>query len=146
MYGTAEPIALAEGVTGLTDRWVKWSFNDEAVGPMTTALSLETAGWLDVTKWLLRGFDLSGNSVVEVTESDRERSMAGNTVELTAVHTQSSYWWTLGLEEKGPPEKLDENFQRLSGYFFGRAKLPLILDEKHSYTYPTWIDSISKWL
>lgn len=142
MCGTAEPIVLSHVNTGLADRWVKWSYGGKAAGPWTVALSQETAGWLDVTKWRLqRAFDLTGAEVIEVTENSLLTS--ANTVELTAVHAQNRYWWTLGLEVTGAPEKMDEHFKQLSRYFFGQVKPPLVLDERHSYAYPTWIDTIT---
>lgn len=137
--GTAEPVQLAPGVSGWADRWVKWSYGGEAAGLWTAALSRETVGWLDVTKWrLLRAFDLSGGRVVEVTDMASE-----DTVELTAVRAQNHFWWTLGLEATGAPESLDEKFRRLVDYFFGRAKPPLVLDNGHSAAYPGWLDTLT---
>lgn len=139
---TTEPVVLADGITGLVDRWVKWSYGSEAAGPWTAALNRETAGWLDVTKWrLLRSFDLAGTEVVEVTEGGIPT--IANTVELTVVRAHNRYWWTLGLEATGVPEKLGKHFKRLSRYFFGQTNPPLVLNEDHSYAYPTWIDAIT---
>lgn len=142
LCGTAEPLVLPHGISGVAVRWVKWSYGGEAARPWATALSRETTGGLNVTKWRLqRAFDRTGAEVVEVTENSL--LMSANTVELTAVHAQNRFWWTLGLEALGVPEKLEEHFQRLSGYFFGQANPPLVLDERHSYAYPTWIDTLT---
>jgi hypothetical protein len=146
LCGPSDPVTLPHNMTGLADKWVKWSYGGPAAAPLTAVLGRETAGWLAVTKWrLLRAFTITEAGVTEVTEN--EPVTAENTVELTAVQTavqaHSQSWWTLGLEAGGDPEKLEENFQQLADYFFGRTKPPLVLDKRHSCAYPAWIESIT---
>ncbi len=111
-------------------------------GSWTAALSREQEGWLDVTKWrLLRAFDLNGSDVVEITEG--VLAAVAHTVELTAVRDQNHFWWTLALEATGAPDSLDENLRRLSDYYFGQANPPVLLDERHTYSYPAWLNTIT---
>src|SRR4051794_17396553 len=102
-----EPV---KSVVGKTDCWVKWSPDFELTGELKRAMT-EESHWIDVdkTRWLRRYEIKGGASPSEI--SGKERPSEGCDVELTELHVESGFWWTVGFEAFGPPRKIYDHLR-----------------------------------
>jgi hypothetical protein len=128
--GPQEAVRYADTISGLSDRWVKWSQKLPEVEPLLEANANETMIWTAVSKTRLA-------RVVPVL-SDAYCSM-----ELVRITTHGHHWWSLALEVSGDPSHVAEGLARAAEGSLVAAPPPVKLAEADSYAYPVWLDLIS---
>lgn len=125
--------ALAPGVTGVVERWIKWTCDGEAM----QALKL-----LDVEKRrMLRMVQLDGPTrEVEVPPvGSRFPIDRGLQIELTRLSQAGDHYWTLGFEGFPDGSDLREAFIRNVAVFLRELPHALTLSSETSFSYPEWL-------
>ena len=132
-------ISFADGVEGIQERWVKWSFptveqhhdlfNDDPTGL-----------WVPVHKERLR-LELSPEEQSERLSHLIESNPAEAKLELTTVRSQGNEAWTICMEADGRPDALPGTLQQTGTYLFEQGSPPL-LPSDHSFGYARWIQTL----
>ena len=114
--GSPGILEVAGRVRGRLESWQKWSF---PVSPLSPG-SGNPAGWRPVRKRrrLSRFSPGSGQIVARSPGPERE---PGCEVELTEVHTNGQYWWSLGFEATGPRDLLRSELEATAALVFAEA-------------------------
>ena len=130
--GPIETVALAEGVSGNCDCWVKWACAADKLDQLTALLAEDTREWIDVQKE--RCVRVYGDATT------------GCHVELTKIVVDRAHWWTLGIEAIGPADQAREQLRRGAAVFFAEQYRALTLDAAlagaTSASYPMWLASL----
>ena len=148
MVSTPRPISRDVGVTGRTDRWVKWSFGSEGLKNLEPALH-QSGHWLKVRKErFLRKFSADAGGLVEVTAKQRPFPANGCNVELTRIAAEANprFWFSLAFEAFGAPAGTAKILETAIHYFFqehGRAP-GIRLSRRNSLSYPAWLVKLTK--
>jgi hypothetical protein len=137
--GERTPITFADGVEGVQERWVKWSFptveqhhdlfNDDPTGL-----------WVPVHKERLR-LEVSPKEQPSLLSHMIEPDPAEAKIELTEVRAQGQRAWTICMEAEGQPAALPGTLQQMGTHLFGRGTPPS-LSARDSFGYAQWIQRL----
>lgn len=132
------PTRLAPAITGVSERWVKWSIGDPSVQAFGAAMQAgaPTAA-VAKRRWLKRYSTESGAPVVAAPGA---RLASGCGVEITALTLDGRPWWSFGLEAFGPAAELETILETVAAAFL--ADHPYrgpTLTEAESLSYPSWL-------
>lgn len=141
------PFAVADGVRGRTDQWVKWSFASEGLQTLTGDL-LRSGRWVGVRKErYLRKYSVDSGQVEEVPPRQKPLPVSGCNVELTAVgvDAEPASWYSLGFEAFGNPAGLAGTLEEAVRSFFAvNGGMPgVTLSERESLNYPAWLATLA---
>ncbi len=124
---------LAPGVTGVVERWIKWTCHGEAMRA-SRLLNVEK-------KRIVRVVHLDGSTrALEVPPLDFGSHLErGLQIELTRLSLGAARFWTLGFE--GFPDSLElrEEFARTVPVFLRELPAALTLSSETSFSYPEWL-------
>ena len=134
---------LADGVRGLTERWMKWSF-EITTEYQTLGRLIASDAWVGIkkTRWL-KAYRVSPLGDVQPTEQSEGQIC---TMEITEVSTPASPgnpWWTLGLEASGEIGQLTPLLLQVAAELL-RPTFPAPLEEVYSYAHPHWLNLLRK--
>lgn len=124
---------LAPGVTGVVERWIKWTCDGEA---------MQASRLLDVEKRrILRTVRFDGSTDhLEVPPGDSGSCVyRGLQVELTRLSLAGDSFWTLGFEGFPDSSDLREEFARSVPVFLRELPHALTLSSETSFAYPEWL-------
>lgn len=138
--GDRRHIQFGEQVTGVRERWVKWSFptkkqHHDLFDDDPTGL------WVPVHKERVQ------RSIKPEEQKDRldhliEPTPATAELELTRVRSNEHRAWTICVEATGPPDALPGTLQQVGNYIFAQGTPP-VLSTDHSFGYARWIHSLT---
>jgi hypothetical protein len=148
MVSAPRPLSRELGVSGRTDRWVKWSFASQGLKTLDRELH-QSGRWLKVRKErLLRKFSAGMGGLVEVTARQRPLPASGCNVELTriAVKANPQFWFSLAFETLGPPALAVKILGiAIQSFFQEHGRAPGIrLSQRNSLSYPAWLVNLTK--
>jgi hypothetical protein len=134
--GDRTPITFANGVEGVQERWVKWSFptaeqHHDLFDDDPTGL------WVPVHKERIR-LELSPDEQAELLPRLIESDPAEAKIEFTEVRSQGQEAWTICMEAEGRPDALPGTLQQTGNHLFSQGKPPS-LSTDHSFGYARWI-------
>ncbi|MBV8538790.1 MAG: hypothetical protein JO128_24545 [Alphaproteobacteria bacterium] len=123
-----EPIEIAAGAAGFTDRWVKWSVTSAALPELERDIRAG-AEILEVGKrrWM-RGV------------SAAHARSAGCDAELCEITLGKATAWTFAFEAYGRPDAVADHLAAAMQEFLSGAPAPFALSVAHSLSYPAWLD------
>lgn len=135
--GSPHARAFGDHVSGIVERWGKWSMLLDAAAPSSRDLLGPDALWATVAKhrWL-RMFSPTPAGVVEVSIDDPPASRIG--LEVTRLQLEGEIWWTLAAEAavdgRDPAAALSACDRLIGGLATGD-----LLNMKTSLSYPGWL-------
>jgi hypothetical protein len=125
-------------VSGLVERWRKWSFPLAEKDSELTGL--DTA-WIAVEKRRrLRRYRVTDERQVELVLGEAEAA-PGCELELSQIEAAGQRWWSVCFEAFGEEASLEKYLRLTAQRVFGIAEPPLF-DLKDSYSYPGWLADI----
>ena len=109
--GQGHSTVLKDGIRGLVEQWVKWSFvlDEKAAAP---DYSQPVGCWVTVHKWrLTRKFEVKpGDLVVAIDANAAKLPDEGCNMELAWLTAwNGQVWWSLGFEAFGQPDTVGKN-------------------------------------
>jgi hypothetical protein len=136
--GSRSPIAFADGVLGVKERWVKWSFDTD--DPSPDLLDRDPTGlWHPVHKERLQ---------LEVPPDAQAAYLNGQAatnatalIELTLVQSRDHTAWTVCMEAEGAPDALPATLKRMGRALFGQGTPPAFARDQ-SFGYARWLDQL----
>jgi hypothetical protein len=140
--GDGEPVRVNERVSGVRERWIKWSFPLDDHAP--DLIKSDPSGlWVPVHKQRLQ-VELDADEQLrrlrdadfEVTEPDPVEALA----ELTVVRSSDTISWTVNVESEGAPERLASTLEQIVPLFF--ADPAITFEEDGSFGYAEWLRSV----
>lgn len=142
--GDGETIRVNERVSGVRERWIKWSFPLDDDAPDLIE-SDPTGLWVPVHKQRLQ-VELDADEQIErlqgagleVTEPDPVDALA----ELTVVRSGDTVSWTVNVEAEGAPDRLTTTLEQIVPLFF--ADPAISFEEDGSFGYAEWLRSVVK--
>jgi hypothetical protein len=146
IIGVPTPLVGVAGVSGRTDRWVKWSFASDALESVLGDLH-RSGRWFVVSKTrYLRKFSFDSGAPIEVTQANKPLPACGCNVELTRLEVDSNTrdWISIGFEAFGPSENTPRILTAAVEQFFDSHGVPSVeLNDNNSRSYPAWLASLS---
>lgn len=137
--GDRTPISFAEGVEGIQERWVKWSF--PTVEQHHDLFEDDPTGlWVPVHKERLR-LELSPEAQTERLSPLIESDPAEAKIELTRVRSQGHEAWTICMEAEGRPDALPGTLQQTGTDLFEQGTPPSLSPDR-SFGYAQWIQTL----
>lgn len=126
-------IRFSDRSRGYLEKWQKCICED--LNPQIPGNGVASGTWVPVRKTRSqRTYQFLGDSVQPIP-GDR-RVAQGCTVELTHIQIRNRYWWSLGLEAFGEPDKLIENLQTTARFIWESFPNDSILSIQDSFAYP----------
>jgi hypothetical protein len=136
--GRPEVVDFHPRVSGVVERWRKWSF---PLAENETALTGPESTWVAVEKRRrLRRYRVTGDKQVQAAPGEA-KLVGGCELELTRLKAVDQQWWSLCFEAFGDEANL-EAYLRLSVQHVVRKTEPPALDIKDSRSYPAWLEAI----
>lgn len=140
--GEGETVRLNERVSGMRERWIKWSFPLDDDAP-DLIKSDPTGLWVPVHKQRLQ-VELHPDEQIErlrdanlaVSEPNPVDALA----ELTVVRSSDTVSWTINVESDGTPKRLTSTLEQIVPLFF--ADPAVSLDASDSFGYAEWLRSV----
>ena len=142
--GDGEPVRVNERVSGMRERWIKWSFPLDDDAP-NLIKSDPTGLWVPVHKQRLQ-VELDADEQLrrlrdagfEITEPDPVEALA----ELTVVRSGETVSSTVNVESEGAPERLASTLEQIVPLFF--ADPAISFEAETSFGYAEWLRSVVK--
>ncbi len=140
--GSGEGVRINERVSGVRERWIKWSFPLDDDAP-DLVKSDPTGLWVPVHKQRLQ-VELDGDEQLqrlrdagrEITEPDPVEALA----ELTVVRSGDTVAWTVNVESEGAPGRLTSTLEQIVPLFF--ADPAILFETETSFGYAEWLRSV----
>ena len=137
-------VRFHERVTGLVERWRKWSFLVNEAGAGLADASMLTFFWIGVRKERrLRKYQLTDDGELVAIPAG-EFPKRGCAAELTTIHVEGQEWWSLGLEAFGEESSMAEMLMLTARHVLAPGQLPFSFDATHSYGYPKWLQAFEQ--
>jgi len=138
--GISQPLSLAMGIQGRSERWIKWSLPTKGL-PMLGQTLHQSGPWLKVCKE--RNQRILSAETGHLQEVSRNSlPVTGCNIELTSIEVEADppSWFTLGFEAYGPPSDTDAILEEGVGSFFRAQGQPpgTNLTKTSSFSYPKW--------
>ena len=137
--GDPTPIRFADNVTGIQERWVKWSF--PTVEQHHDLFQKDPTGlWVPIHKERHQRIiepDEQTHLLDHLIESDPVQAK----IELTEVQFDEHTAWTICIESIGRPDALPGTLQQMGNFFFAQGTPPA-LSKDHSFGYTQWIQTL----
>jgi hypothetical protein len=138
--GDRHHIQFGDQVTGVRERWVKWSFptkkqHHDLFDDDPTGL------WVPVHKERVQR-TIGAEEQEELLDHLIEPTPATAEIELTQVRSDTHRAWTICVEAKGSPDTLPGTLQQIGNYLFSQGAPPS-LSADHSFGYARWIHSLT---
>jgi hypothetical protein len=134
--GSSKGARYAEGVFGIRNHWIKWSWRLPDLERWLETQTDENAVWTSVSKTRL----------ARVFPADAERAPTGAggycSFELVRLSANEQRWWSLALEVSGDPARVAEGLEYAAEQSLATAEFPRELREPDSFAYPVWLDRI----
>lgn len=148
--GSLGRVDLADGVVGLVEQWVKWSYEGPSVPePLWSAFGPAAGGEASgignpVTavhkKRLLRGIRIDPDGGGEEVDMTGPVSLArGAGVELTRVRAEGVDAWTLGVEAFPADDAIHRQLLPIISPFLADLGRIVDLELERSMSYPAWL-------
>jgi hypothetical protein len=137
-----EFLRLHPQVTGVLERWQKWSFALEEAATVLPGISVNDSSWLPIDKH--RGvarYRVAGNEPPVAVAPD-VYPVQGCEVELVELYATGQAWWSLCFEAFGQGRALPEALLATARQFLGGGEPPH-LEAGNSYGYPRWLAVLS---
>ena len=136
--GESNRIRFHPRVTGVVERWRKWSFELTQQGTADNWASLPVSSWIPVRKnRSLRTYEVTDGEVL-VARSALEAPADGCELELTRIVAFEQVWWTLAFEAFGDEDTLRDNLRLVATHVLGTDEPPR-LDVGQSQGYAAWL-------
>jgi hypothetical protein len=137
--GDRSPITFADGVRGIQERWVKWSF--PTVEQHHDLFEDDPTGlWVPVHKERVR-LEIEPDEQAERLDHMIEPDPAEAKIELTEVRAEGQQAWTICVEAEGRPEALPGTLQQMGNHLLAQGSPPA-LSEAPSFGYARWIQTL----
>ena len=138
--GDRTPIEFANGVHGVQERWVKWSF--PTVEQHHDLFDDDPTGlWVPVHKERLR-LEVEPDEQADLLDRLIEPAPARAKIELTEVRAEETRAWTICMEAQGRPDALPGTLQQMGNYLFAQGHPPTLTAD-HSFGYTRWIQRLT---
>lgn len=134
------PITFAEGVKGVKERWVKWSFPTKE----THGLFNEdpTGLWHPVHKERIQ-LEIDPDEQVALLDGAHEPTPADAAIELTVVQSRAHEAWTICMEAEGEPDALSDTLNEMGQYLFAQGNPPDLARDQ-SFGYARWLAGLAE--
>jgi len=140
--GQVNTLRLHEHVSGVVERWHKWSFElAEPAGARTETMSA-AGSWIAVRKERrLRTYQVKrGGRVVALTSS--EPPAEGCELELSTIDAAGQTWWTLAFEAFGDESALPDNLVLVAKQVLSVRDEPPPFPTDASQGYAAWLNNL----
>lgn len=134
------PEQLTERAHGLTERWIKWSFDLVREHPVLNQL-LASRAWVGVKKTRrLKEYRITEGGLEPLRADPDSTQVCAVEITQVAVSNADSNtrWWTLGLEASGEESQLTRTLH-LTATALLDAPFPAAMTVENSYSYPHWL-------
>jgi hypothetical protein len=136
--GLSEKMRYSEGVTGISNRWVKWSWKPPDMKRWLQMQLDENTAWTAVSKTRL------ARRVPVMADQPRPGVTGGHcSFELVRITAFDGRWWSLALEVSGDPSDVTKGLARAAEQTVVITPPPFGLKEADSFAYPVWLDRIA---
>lgn len=140
--GEPEVARLHQRVTGVVERWRKWSFELAEPGGESSPMHLPGSSWIPVRKdRRLRTHQVTEEGTV--LNRTPQGLTQGCETELTGVVAQGQVWWTLAFEAFGEEASLRDNLLLVAAHVLGASEPPR-LEAHRSQGYAAWLVAVGK--
>lgn len=131
-------ITPGNNVTGIAEKWQKWSFEPKEAEPNISETFLQNK-WIPVSKTrILVNYGIYEDKIV--TQKEKASYKNGCLTELTSLKLKlnNEDWWTLGLEAYGEENRLLDNLVLISHLILNdKSNFKFSLGD--SFGYPGWL-------
>ena len=137
-----EFLRLHPQVTGILERWQKWSFPLQEAAAALPGIAVGDSGWLAVEKH--RGvtrYRVAGDEPPVAVAPD-VYPVQGCEVEMVELYAGGRAWWSLCFEAFGQERALPQGLLATARQFLGGAEPPH-LEAGSSYGYPRWLAGLA---
>jgi hypothetical protein len=132
-----------ERVTGIVERWYKWSFILAGDNGAFEEKLLPAQSWIEVQKKRrLRRYNLADDRRLEALPVTT-LPLQGCEFELTSLRAKGEEWWSLCFEAFGPEDTLHKSLALVAWHTMSSYPPPL-LDADDSYSYPCWLEIVGQ--
>lgn len=123
-------------VTGIAEKWQKWSFELKEANPILSNLNIQNK-WIPLSKTrILVNYGISEDNIIAQKEKASYKN--GCLTELTSLKSSNEDWWTFGLEAYGEENRLHDNLVLLS-HLILNDNSKVKFTQEDSFSYPGWL-------
>lgn len=138
--GDRQHIRFGDTITGVQERWVKWSFPTEE--QHHDLFDDDPTGlWVPVHKERVQR-SISPEEQNELLDHMIEPDPATAEIELTQVRANGQEAWTICMEAGGAPDALPGTLQQMGNHLFSQGDPPALAANR-SFGYAHWIHSLA---
>jgi len=141
--GEPEVARFHSRVTGVVERWRKWSFELAEPGGESSPGHLPASSWIPVRKdRQLCTYQVTEDGNV-LSRTPPQGLAKGCELELTEVVAQGQVWWTVAFEAFGQEASLRDNLLLVAAHVLSTSEPPR-LQAHRSQGYAAWLVEVGK--